>query len=343
MAPEFNFGIILDGNRERLAEAYSRFKSMAVDQDWRERPPMETYDQARTIKSACEVSAPGTFTKNAVRTLRLEPTEQPGWWLDRTDLPDSLPIKVSSRNVWTTGELVSNIVLRSGAAGNYVRLVEHIIALKAGTDVDNLLIKTDSGDPPLFNAGSKELVEALNNAGRVELPNQLVRYLTVRETVTMATPHGGFLTIEPAQNGERVLEIDCARDFPNAIGTQRIRFTLGVDAFNHGALARTNATARQKLMLQTIGKLFADSRNLGYTRQNVLVAGRKRYLNTPTHLHEGKSLEAVWHRAVLDLLAALALIEEGRFVGKITDFKGGHFPDVQMVNLLYAHGLLVEV
>jgi UDP-3-O-acyl-N-acetylglucosamine deacetylase len=343
MVTEFNFGKILDGNREQLDDAFPHFESIPVDLDWRERPPMEAHTHARTIRSACEVSAPGTFTKHAVRTLRLEPSQQPGWWLDRTDLPDARPIKVSSRNVWTTGELVSNIVLRSGAAGNYVRLVEHIIALKAGTDVDNLLIRTDSGDPPLFNEGSKELVEALNKAGRVEIPNQPVRYLTVSETATIATPHGGFLTIEPSREGKRILEVDCARDFPNAIGKQRIQFTLGEESFNHGALARTNATARQKLILQTIGKLFADSRNLGYTGKNVLVAGRRRYLNAPTHLYNGKSLEAVWHRAILDLLAALALIGEGRFVGKITDYKGGHYPDVQMVNLLYAHGLFIDI
>ena len=210
-------------------------------------------------------------------------------------------------------------------------------------DIDNLLIQTDSGDPPLFNEGSKEIVEALQQAGRVEIEDQTVRYFTVTETASITTPHGGFLTIEPAKPGHRTLEIDCARSFPNAIGQQRIQFTLGEKAFAHGALARTNATAKQKLMLKTFGLLFADSRNLGYNKTNVLIAAKKEYVNTPSHIHDGKSLEAVWHRAILDLLAALALIEEGRFVGKITDYKGGHYPDVQMINLLYANNLLVEV
>jgi len=57
-------------------------------------------------------------------------------------------------------------------------------------------------------------------------------------------------------------------------------------------------------------------------------------------LHEGKSLEAVWHRAVLDLLAALALIEEGRFLGHVISYKAGHRQDVDLVRLLYKQNLL---
>ena len=335
-------GRILEGNGQALARAKAEFEALPIDQDWSGDEPAPRIARAKTIARPVEVSAPGTFSKNAIRTLKLEPTTLSGWWLERCDIPDSRPIKVSIRNVWTTGEIVSNIVLRSGSAHNYVRLVEHIIALKAGMDVDNLLIKLDSGDPPLFKAGSKELVEAIRSAGRVEV-EEPVRYFTVKERVSLLTPHGGLLLIDPAEEGSLRLDIDCARDFPNAIGRQRIRFVNNERSFLHGATARTNTTARQKFLVTTFGKLFPESRNLGYNSQNVLVAGKSKYSNEPTHLHEGKSLEAAWHRAVLDLLAALALIDEGRFVGKILDYKGGHYPDVEMVKLLYAYDLLKEV
>jgi len=338
----FDFGQILEGNLDSISKAYEHFSALSVDQVWEDETPSPALENASTIEKAVEVSAPGTFAKNSIRTLRLEPTERSGWWFDRTDLPDSQPIKCSIRNVWTTGEVVSNIVLRSGSAKNYVRLVEHIIALRAGMDVDNLLIRCDSGDPPLFNAGSKELVDALRGSGRAP-SGQRVRYFTVRETVTLATPHGGFITLSPRGSNKRELRIDCARDFPNAIGQQRIQFVLNESSFLHGSTARTNASSSQKLFISTIGKLFADTRNLGYNKQNVLIAGKAHYVNAPTHMHEGKSLEAAWHRAILDLLAALALIDEGRFVGTITDYKGGHFPDVEMIKLLYANDLLVGV
>ncbi len=342
MAPDFDFGQVLDGSRESLERSYQRFCELPVDQDWGEDEPGPSLGNPLTIARPVEVSAPGTFAKNQIRTLKLEPTDRPGWWFDRDDLPDSQPIKVSVRNVWTTGKVVSNIVLRSGSRHNYARLVEHIIALKAGMDVDNLRIRMTSGDPPLFNAGSEDLVEALRGAGRKTCPGR-VKYFSVKEPVTIATPHDGFISVAPNQPGDHALRIDCARDFSNAMGQQRIRFVLNERSFNHGSTARTNATWRQMMFIRTFGKIFADVRNIGYNKQNILIASKRGYVNEPTHLVDGKSLEAAWHRAILDLIAALALIEEGRFAGTITDFKGNHFADVELVKLLYANDLLVEV
>ena len=65
---------------------------------------------------------------------------------------------VSIRNVWTSAR---NIVLRSGNPHNYLRMVEHIIALRLGMGVDDVVISTNSGDPPLFDRSSVDLVEAV--------------------------------------------------------------------------------------------------------------------------------------------------------------------------------------
>lgn len=338
----FDFGKILEGDLDALRAGYESLQAIPVHEDRTIGAPAPRLTRARTIAKPVAVSAPGTFAKKEIRTLRLEPTDRDGWFLERTDIPGSQPIKVSIRNVWTTGEIVSNIVLRSGSIHNYVRLVEHIVALKAGLDVDSLLIKLDSGDPPLFEAGSKELVEAINAAGRREL-DRPVRYFTVKQRVSLLTTHGGVLVIDPIDEGRLALDIDCARDFPNAIGQQRIRFVTNEQTFTYGATARTNTTARQKFFVMTLGKLFPESRNLGYNAKNVLIAGRRKYHNAPTHMAGDRSMEAAWHRATLDLLAALALIDEGRFVGKILDYKGGHYPDVEMIKLLYANDLFVEV
>jgi UDP-3-O-acyl-N-acetylglucosamine deacetylase len=96
------------------------------------------------------------------------------------------------------------------------------------------------------------------------------------------------------------------------------------------------------LYTKTLGKLFADTRNLGYNWKNILVAGKKRYLNKPTLLHQGKSLEAAWHRACLDLLAALSMLESGRLAGRISSYKAGHLLDARLMSQLYLQDLLVE-
>ncbi len=339
-----DFGLILEGSPDILKKSYDEFQSIEVDWDLMEEEPADVIEKAKTIEHAVEVSAPGTFWGKEIRNLRLEPTDKEGWWLDRVDLPDSQPVKVSIKNVWTTGsEVVSNIVLRSGSTHNYIRLVEHIIALKAGMDVDNLLLRfEESGDPPLFKKGSKDLVDALRSAGRKEL-DQKVKYYTVKEKVSIVRADGSFLIVEPAKDGRMSLDMDCAVNFPTAIGKQRIKFPLNDKSFNLGATARTNASFSKMVLCKTVGQLFADSRNLGYNKENVLIAKKNSYWNEPGLMHKDKSLEAVWHRSILDFLAAVALIDEGRFVGHITSYKAGHFLDVEMIRLLYANDMLVEV
>lgn len=335
--PDPRYGRILEGTEAAIAAAYDCFEQQPVDREWMA-PVPDAVPCQTTLQRAVSVTGPGTFFGRAQRTLRFEPTPIEGWWFDRTDLPESMPIRVSVHNVWTT---VRNIVLCSGSPHNYMRMVEHIVALKNGLGIDNVMIRMDSGDPPLFDRGSLDLVEALDQGG-CELTTRPVRYVTVSETVTLGTGSGGFLTLRPCRGPVPVLDLDCAVDFRSAIGQQRLRVRVTPETFRYGAQARTNCTFGQMVFTKTIGKLFADIRNLGYTTRNILVAGRRRYHNEPLMPHGGKSMEAVWHRAMLDLLAAIALIDSGRFVGEAISYKSGHSPDVIMVRHLFKQKLLVE-
>ena len=336
-------GKLLGGPAAALEEGVRIWRSQPVDWDMMDeaRPAMTRRTQT-TIDHPVSVSGRGTFFGKSTRTLTLCPTDMDGWWFERSDLPDSLPVRCSIRNVWTTGNVVSNIVLRSGSPHNYVRMAEHMIALRMGLGIDNLLIRLDSGDPPLFDHGSTELVEALKSAG-VRKTDRPASYVTVRERVTLASGSGGFLTLAPADPANPMLSIDAAVDFKTAIGKQRIRFAVDPAKFAYGATARTNTSALKMLYCKTIGMLFADIRNLGYSFDNLLVAGRLGYWNKALLPHGGKSLEAVWHRATLDLLAAIALIDEGLFAGEIISYKSGHGMDVDMVQRLYHESLLTPL
>ena len=332
-------GKVVAGDPDAAARAYDRLDKQPVDWDVPDGALRDVPRKQRTIERPVTVTGPGTFFGKSLRTVTLEPTDLEGWWFDRVDLPGTLPVRVSIRNVWTTGLVVSNIVLRSGSPHNYIRMVEHIIALKMGLSIDNLMIRIDSGDPPLFTRGSLDLVEAAEKAGVREV-DRPAQYVTVKEPVTIVSPGGSLLTLAPCDPANPCLRVDCAVDFKTAIRKQRIRFTLNKEHFKYGAEARTNTSAVKMLYCYTIGKLFADIRNLGYSMENILVAGKFCYYNKPRLFHEGKSLEAAWHRATLDLLAALALIDEGQFVGDVTSYKAGHSLDVEMVRLLYKNRLL---
>ncbi len=332
---------LLRGDASRYARSVEAWAAQAVDLDLTDRPPPEWPARETTLGGAVEVRGPGTFNGRETRRLSFSPSAERGWWFERTDRPDDLPTLASVRNVWTTGRIVSNIVLRSGDPHNYCRMVEHILALKVGLVLDNVVVKVDSGDPPLFERGSLDLVEAAERAGIVETSTP-ARHLTVREPVAIVAPNGAFLALAPPEPSvPRSLLMDVAVDFPNVIGRQRIRFFMDRETFRTASVARTNTTAAKKLYCQTIGRIFADVRRLGYNRRNLLIAGRRSYLNRPRLIHEGRSLEAVWHRAALDLAAALALIEGGRFVGRVVSYRAGHALDVRLMTLLHRHGLLV--
>lgn len=336
-------GRLLAGDEKAAADAYEKFNRQPVDLDLTGQATRPLRALQKTIADTVTLSGPGTFARNATSTITFEPTDREGWWLNREDQPGCLPIRVAIDNVWTTGTIISNIVLRAGGPHNYVRMVEHIIALRMGLDIDNLMIHLQSGDPPLFERGSRDLIEALERAGRRET-DRPVNYVTVREPVTLAWAGGQFLTLAPpAGGGVPKLTVDAAVDFPNAIGRQRIVFPVSYANVLTGAEARTNTSYAKMVYCRTVGKLFADIRNLGYTDRNILIARKRRYHNQPRLISGGKSLEAAWHRGVLDLLAAVALIPDGLFVGEITSYKAGHRLDCDMITRLYLNDLIVPV
>lgn len=333
-------GRILAGDPGRIASGYRAWASQAVDhQVSAATVPVPVRTHATTLGAPFEVTGPGTFFGKAQRTLRFEPTERQGWWFDRRDLQDMLPIAVSIYNVWTTAR---NIVLCSGSPHNYMRMVEHIVALRTGLQLDNVLIRLDSGDPPLFDRGCLDLVEAALAANIVE-QSAPAQWVTVREPVTVGNVRDGFLTLLPYRPGDPPLHLDVAIDFASAIGRQRLRMAVDEQSFCRGAAARTNTTVAKMVYCKTVGQLFADTRHLGYTGRNILIAGRHRYWNQAQMISGGQSLEAVWHRAAQDLVAALALIDVGRFAGRVVSYKAGHSLDVAMVRQLYRHDLLRSV
>ena len=338
----FEIGKIVAGDKRAIEKAVGKWAGQPVD-DRRVTDGDAGFQPCRTtIGAAVSVTGPGTFYGKAKRTLVFKPSNRPGWWIKRTDQAEQLPVEVCPGNVWTA---TRNIVLRSGSPHNYLRMAEHIIALRQGLGVDDLLIETDNGDPPLFDRSSLDLVEAVEKAGIVPSPaGGGAPWITVREPVTIGGGRGDFVTLLPAKPGQRKLTMDVAIDWRSVLGKQRVVFDVTRDNFVHGAGARTNATRSQMFLAKTVGVLFADMRHLGYTKKNILIHGRKRYVNTPLPQFDldGRNYEAVWHRATLDLLAAIALLP-GRFAGTAVSYRAGHSLDARLMTLLQLHDLLAPV
>ena len=327
---------LVSGDAAAFAAARRRFDAQPVD-DLRLSDVSGWTERRTTLAGEASVSGVGTFRGSERRTITFAPSERPGWWIRRTDMPEQLDTAVDIANLWTSAR---NLVLRSGSPHNYLRMVEHIIALKGGLGLDNVVIKTNSGDPPLFDDSSLPLVKAVENAGIVET-SQSATYVTVKEPLAFSGTRGDFLMFLP-DDGSRRLRLDVAINWRTIIGDQRIVFDVTPETFRYGAYARTNATHRQYQLAKTVGWLFADTRNLGYDKNNILIHGRKRWYGEPRFPLEGtdRFLEPVWHRATLDLLAALSLTGPDRFVGTVVSYRAGHTQDCDAVRCLYRHGLL---
>lgn len=329
---------VVAGDAASFAASKARFDALKPD-DTRLSDSSGWSAKRTTIAGETSVSGVGTFRGSEKRTITFAPSDRPGWWIRRTDLPEQLDTEVHVANLWTSAR---NLVLRSGSPHNYLRMVEHIIALKAGLGLDNIVIKTNSGDPPLFDDSSLPMVEAIEKAGIVPV-EQDATYVTVKEPVAFAGSRGDFLMFLP-DDGSRRLRLDVGISWKTIIGNQRIVFDVTPETFKYGSYARTNATHRQYQLAKTIGWLFADMRHLGYNRNNILIHGRKRWYGDPRFNLEGTNryLEPVWHRATLDLLAALALTGPDRFVGTVVSYRAGHTQDCDAVRHLYRNGLLKE-
>ena len=338
--PEYPIGKIVFGSAASIDAAYRLFRGLPIDET-RLAPNRASPFPAcrRTLVGEAPVAGIGTFQGSRKQTLTFAPSGKQGWWIRRMDQPEQLDTKVDIANLWTSAQ---NLVLRSGSPHNYLRMVEHIVALKVGLGIDDVLLKVNSGDPPLFEQSSLPLIKAVEHAG-VRETDAPATCVTVKEPVAFGGGRGDFLLFLPAADGERNLRIDCGISWNTVIGDQRVLFDVTPETFRYAALARTNATRRQYLLAKTVGKLFASTRNWGYNERNILIHGRRRFYTEPRFPVGEKFLEPVWHRATLDLLAALALTGEDRFVGTVVSFRAGHTLDCDAVRALYRNDLLVRV
>ena len=343
--PEYEIGRTVFGSAAEIAAAYDVFRKQTIDEK-RLAPTREDPfgGVRRGLKGEASITDVATFDGREESTLTFAPSTKPGWWIRRCDLPEQLDTEVDISNLWTSAQ---NLVLRSGSQSNYLRMVEHIIALKVGLGLDDCLLKVQSGDPPLFDDSSLPLVKTVEKCG-IELEKEVgggerkVDYVTVKEPVAFGGKRGDFLLFLPAKDGERNLRIDCAIKWNTCIGLQRILFDVTPETFTYASLARTNCTRNQYFAALTIGKLFAATRHWGYTKKNILIHGKHGWHNEPRFPVGDKFLEPVWHRATLDLMAAIALIR-GRFVGTVVSYRAGHTMDCDAVRALYRNDLLTYV
>ena len=243
--------------------------------------------QQRTLKTAIEYSGPGLHSGEDVKVRILPASPETGVVFTRTDLPDSLPIPAniayhSARDRRTRLE-------REEAE---VNTIEHMLAVCAGLQVDNLHVEVSGPELPGMDGSSLEIMRLFQQAGIVEQRAE-ARCFNLEEPVYVRNGKATLVAL-PVDEPGLTLQYIASFDDPDVKGGS-FQVKVSPESFEMEiAPARTFCLKSEVEMLKAAG--FGK----GATRENTLVLG------DPESIERIDS-EPVRHK-VLDLLGDLRLL-----------------------------------
>jgi UDP-3-O-[3-hydroxymyristoyl] N-acetylglucosamine deacetylase/3-hydroxyacyl-[acyl-carrier-protein] dehydratase len=262
--------------------------------------------QQRTIKKPVSVEGLGLFTgQPCTLTFRPAPADS-GIDFVRTDLRPAISLPVNVARV----EAKMN---RTGLAadGATVETVEHVLSAVNGLGIDNLRIELTAGEPPNKDGSPQCFVDALTQAGIVEL-NAAPKPFIISEPVALSEGDAMITALPgPTDHLELLYNLDYA-DIPS-VGKQVGHFRLGVDDYAAQiAPARTFAPVAEAQAMQAAGMCTH------LTPADILVMGPDGPIDNALRFTD----EHVRHK-IADLIGDLALFGRPIF-GRIVAHRSGH-------------------
>ena len=259
------------------------------------------YSQAWTLAASVEREGIGLHSGERA-VVRLEPFDQPGYWVGWLHQPAQLPQRLHPGQVCET-QLCTALQLDQGRLAT----VEHLLAALAGVGISSALLLVDGHEIPLLDGSAQPWVEAIAEAGLTALGERpaapaLAAPITLQQGQSFAT----------ALPSDR-LRLAAAIEFPQpAIGRQLFSLELTPEAF-----VREIAPARTFGFSQQVEQLLAAGLIKGGALDNALVCDGEGWLNPPLRFAD----EPVRHK-LLDLLGDLALA--GLPQAQVFAFRGSH-------------------
>jgi UDP-3-O-[3-hydroxymyristoyl] N-acetylglucosamine deacetylase/3-hydroxyacyl-[acyl-carrier-protein] dehydratase len=271
----------------------------------------------RTIAREAEVRGVG-FIQGADVAIRFRPAEADrGVVFIRTDLPGQPSVPAHIRHVIPRQRRTT---LQQGEAT--VEMVEHVMAALSGLRVDNCLVEIDASETPGCDGSSQAFVEALNEAGIVELDREretlvIERPITVREGKAVLTAH-------PGSDDGLVLSyhLDYGRQTP--IGSQSLFLDVSPETFREElAPSRTFLLENEAKALRAAG---IGSRT---TESDLLIFGPDGVIGNQLRFRD----ECVRHK-ILDMVGDLALLAKD-LSGHVVAHRSGHQLNAALVRKLW--------
>lgn len=296
-------------------------------------------EKQRTLARETSLSGKGLHTGlNVNITFKPAPANH-GYKFCRTDLPGRPLIDAVAEHVTEASR--GTTITQNGAS---VHTIEHVLAAFHGLGVDNALIEIDGPEAPIMGGSSNKFVEAIKEAGIVELKEER-NYYTVKQKITYSDEeHGVDLIVYPDDH----LSINVLIDYNSRILGNQYAVLDSIDQFE-----KEISKCRTFVFFHELEPLFNAGLIKGGDLDNAIVILEKeasqeefdriaKLFNRPgINSHKAGILnntelrfpnEPARHK-LLDLVGDLALVGQP-IKGKVVATRPGHFANTRLAKII---------
>jgi UDP-3-O-[3-hydroxymyristoyl] N-acetylglucosamine deacetylase len=276
------------------------------------------FKKSNTVK--CEVSRQGSglFSGLPVRITFAPAPLGCGIIFQRVDLPGSPTIEANISSVKATPRCT---IL--GIGDTYVQTVEHVLAALTACGVDNLLIKIDAPEVPIFDGSSLTFIDMIDEAGLCELSMDTPAY-KVSRPLFWASDDMQIVAL-PSE----VYKISYTMHYPQSkfLGSQFYSLEVTEEAFKRD-IAPCRTFSIYEEILPYIEKGFLKGGSL----ENAVIIKEDKVMN-PDGL---RFPDEMARHKVLDLIGDLSLVGVP-FIAHIIAVRSGHFANNAFAKELLNH------
>jgi UDP-3-O-[3-hydroxymyristoyl] N-acetylglucosamine deacetylase / 3-hydroxyacyl-[acyl-carrier-protein] dehydratase len=296
-------------------------------------------EKQRTLAKEISLAGKGLHTGiNVTITLKPAPADH-GYKFCRSDLPGKPVIDALAEHVSETSR--GTTLVQNNAS---VATIEHVLAAFHGMKVDNALIELDGPEAPIMGGASWSFVEAIKEAGIVELKEERNYYIVKQKITFSDEEHGVDLILYPDDHlsinvlidynskilGNQYAILDSIDDFEEEISKSRTfvffhelepLFKMGL--IKGGDLDNAVVILEKEVEQEEIDRIAKLFNRPGITshKAGVLNNTELRYTNEPAR-----------HK-LLDLMGDLALV--GRPIkGKVVATRPGHYANTRLAKII---------
>lgn len=296
-------------------------------------------EKQRTLSKEISLTGKGLHTGiNVTITFKPAPANH-GYKFCRIDLPGKPVIDALAEHVSETSR--GTTLVHNGAS---VATIEHVLAAFHGMRIDNALIELDGPEAPIMGGASNMFVQAIKEAGIVELKEER-NYFTVKQNITFSDEeHGVDLIVYPDDHfsinvlidynskilGNQYAILDRIDDFEEEISRSRTfvffhelepLFKAGLikggDLDNAVVILEKEASQEE---FDRIAKLF-NRPGINNHKAGILNNTELRYPNEPAR-----------HK-LLDIMGDLALVGQP-IKGKVVATRPGHYANTRLAKII---------